>query len=145
MVRLVDERGRPVGLPGEAPPLPPPNPSASAAVNSHDGTGSRLRGGACSGGSGAAAAVGGSGSGGGGGSAAEAGVQLVLLDFGLAEELTPAVRHHFISFLHHLLAGGLVRGLGRQPCLTRYPTAAHFSTLPGHHPSIDPPTSSLTR
>ncbi|GIL44479.1 hypothetical protein Vafri_1931 [Volvox africanus] len=32
-------------------------------------------------------------------------VQLVLLDFGLAEELTPVVRHHFISFLHHLLRG----------------------------------------
>ena len=34
-----------------------------------------------------------------------ASVQLVLLDFGLAEELTPVVRHHFISFLHHLMRG----------------------------------------
>ncbi|GFR47223.1 hypothetical protein Agub_g8906 [Astrephomene gubernaculifera] len=32
-------------------------------------------------------------------------VQLVLLDFGLAEELTPSVRHHFISFLQHLMRG----------------------------------------
>lgn len=32
-------------------------------------------------------------------------VQLVLLDFGLAEELTPNVRHHFISFLHHIMSG----------------------------------------
>ncbi|EFJ43831.1 hypothetical protein VOLCADRAFT_106661 [Volvox carteri f. nagariensis] len=36
---------------------------------------------------------------------AAARVQLVLLDFGLAEELTPVVRHHFISFLHHMLRG----------------------------------------
>ena len=45
---------------------------------------------------------GGAGTGGGEG---EAGVQLVLLDFGLAEELSPVVRHHFISFLQHLLRG----------------------------------------
>ncbi|KAI7844981.1 hypothetical protein COHA_001347 [Chlorella ohadii] len=32
-------------------------------------------------------------------------VELVLLDFGLAEELTPAVRHHFISFLHMISRG----------------------------------------
>ncbi|GAX75750.1 hypothetical protein CEUSTIGMA_g3193.t1 [Chlamydomonas eustigma] len=31
--------------------------------------------------------------------------QLVLLDFGLAEELTPRVRHHFISFLTAICAG----------------------------------------
>ena len=31
---------------------------------------------------------------------------MTLLDFGLAEELTPAVRHHFISFLHAIAAGG---------------------------------------
>jgi aarF domain-containing kinase len=35
--------------------------------------------------------------------------QLVLLDFGLAEELTPQVRHHFISFLTAICAGS--RGL----------------------------------
>lgn len=32
-------------------------------------------------------------------------VELVLLDFGLAEELTPAVRRHFISFLHYIARG----------------------------------------
>ena len=32
-------------------------------------------------------------------------LQLVLLDFGLAEELTPRVRKHFISFLHMISAG----------------------------------------
>lgn len=31
--------------------------------------------------------------------------QLVLLDFGLAEELTPRVRHHFISFLNAICSG----------------------------------------
>lgn len=31
--------------------------------------------------------------------------QIVLLDFGLAEELTPVVRHHFISFLNSIVAG----------------------------------------
>ena len=35
-------------------------------------------------------------------------LQLVLLDFGLAEELTPGVRHHFISFLHMIAAGALL-------------------------------------
>lgn len=34
-------------------------------------------------------------------------LQLILLDFGLAEELTPTVRHHFISFLHMIAAGML--------------------------------------
>ena len=33
-------------------------------------------------------------------------LQLVLLDFGLAEELTPPVRFHFISFLHYIAKGG---------------------------------------
>ena len=33
-------------------------------------------------------------------------LQLVLLDFGLAEELTPPVRVHFISFLHYIAKGG---------------------------------------
>ena len=32
-------------------------------------------------------------------------LQLILLDFGLAEELTPSVRRHFISFLHMIAAG----------------------------------------
>ena len=32
-------------------------------------------------------------------------LQLVLLDFGLAEELSPSVRHHFISFLHCIASG----------------------------------------
>lgn len=32
-------------------------------------------------------------------------LQLVLLDFGLAEELTPRVRKHFISFLHMISSG----------------------------------------
>ena len=32
-------------------------------------------------------------------------LQLVLLDFGLAEELTPRVRKQFISFLHMISAG----------------------------------------
>ena len=35
-------------------------------------------------------------------------LQLILLDFGLAEELTPAVRHHFISFLHMIAAGRIL-------------------------------------
>lgn len=34
-------------------------------------------------------------------------LQMTLLDFGLAEELTPAVRHHFISFLHTISSGAL--------------------------------------
>ncbi len=38
-------------------------------------------------------------------SCSEAQPQLVLLDFGLAEQLTPAVRHHFISFLLAIAAG----------------------------------------
>ena len=33
--------------------------------------------------------------------------QLVLLDFGLAEELTPEVRHHFVSFLNAICSGKL--------------------------------------
>ena len=32
---------------------------------------------------------------------------MTLLDFGLAEELTPPVRFHFISFLHTISAGAL--------------------------------------
>lgn len=32
-------------------------------------------------------------------------LQMTLLDFGLAEELTPAVRHHFISFLQSISSG----------------------------------------
>lgn len=39
-------------------------------------------------------------------------------DFGLAEELTPAVRHHFISFLHMISRGergGMRRMVGRLP------------------------------
>ena len=32
-------------------------------------------------------------------------LQLILLDFGLAEELNPTVRKHFISFLHMIAAG----------------------------------------
>ena len=32
-------------------------------------------------------------------------LQLILLDFGLAEELTPTIRHHFISFLNNIAAG----------------------------------------
>ncbi|GFH27996.1 ABC1 domain-containing protein [Haematococcus lacustris] len=35
--------------------------------------------------------------------------QLVLLDFGLAEELSPRVRHHFISFLNCIAAGNGLR------------------------------------
>ena len=34
----------------------------------------------------------------------------ILLDFGLAEELTPRVRKHFISFLHCISQGDGVRG-----------------------------------
>ncbi len=34
----------------------------------------------------------------------------ILLDFGLAEELTPRVRKHFISFLHCISCGDGVRG-----------------------------------
>lgn len=32
-------------------------------------------------------------------------MELILLDFGLAEELTPKVRHHFISFFNCIAAG----------------------------------------
>ena len=38
-------------------------------------------------------------------------LQLVLLDFGLAEELTPTVRYRFLSFLHSI-AGGKGRQAG---------------------------------
>ena len=34
----------------------------------------------------------------------------VLLDFGLAEELTPRVRKHFLSFLHAICAGNGAAG-----------------------------------
>jgi hypothetical protein len=34
--------------------------------------------------------------------------RLILLDFGLAEELTPEVRYRFISFLNHIVGGELV-------------------------------------
>lgn len=34
----------------------------------------------------------------------------VLLDFGLAEELTPRVRKHFLSFLHAIGAGNGAAG-----------------------------------
>ena len=37
---------------------------------------------------------------------------MTLLDFGLAEELPPAVRFHFISFLHTISAGALPVSLG---------------------------------
>lgn len=49
--------------------------------------------------------------------------QLVLLDFGLAEELSPTVRHHFVSFLNAIAAGDglragrhLLRWSARQTC-----------------------------
>ena len=42
-------------------------------------------------------------------------LQLILLDFGLAEELTPTVRFHFISFLHMIAAGGLSTA-SQDPC-----------------------------
>jgi aarF domain-containing kinase len=52
--------------------------------------------------------------------------QLVLLDFGLAEELTPEVRHHFISFLSAICAGHgrrasrhLLKWGARQRCCDR--------------------------
>ncbi|CAK0783811.1 hypothetical protein CVIRNUC_007011 [Coccomyxa viridis] len=41
---------------------------------------------------------------------ARAQLQLILLDFGLAEELTPRVRKHFISFLHCIARGDGNRG-----------------------------------
>lgn len=44
--------------------------------------------------------------------AVKGGLQLVLLDFGLAEELTPTVRRHFISFLH-MIAKGQFRFLSK--------------------------------
>jgi hypothetical protein len=34
-------------------------------------------------------------------------MRMTLLDFGLAEELTSAVRFHFISFLHMISAGAI--------------------------------------
>lgn len=34
----------------------------------------------------------------------------ILLDFGLAEELTPRVRRHFISFLHAISKGDAAAG-----------------------------------
>lgn len=52
--------------------------------------------------------------------------QLVLLDFGLAEQLTDTVRHHFISFLNAISAGDglaaahhLLRWSGNQTCPDR--------------------------
>ena len=39
-----------------------------------------------------------------------ASLRQVLLDFGLAEELTPRVRKHFLSFLHAIGAGDGVAG-----------------------------------
>ncbi|CAL8461811.1 g1342 [Coccomyxa elongata] len=41
---------------------------------------------------------------------AKAQLQLILLDFGLAEELTPRVRKHFISFLHAISKGDAAAG-----------------------------------
>ena len=37
-------------------------------------------------------------------------VAQILLDFGLAEELTPRVRRHFISFLHAISKGDAAAG-----------------------------------
>ena len=57
-------------------------------------------------------------------------LQLILLDFGLAEELTPVVRRHFISLLHMIGKGGL----WGHPACWGWVRAAHdwpkdFSTL----------------
>ena len=38
-------------------------------------------------------------------------LQIILLDFGLAEELTPRVRRHFISFLNMSAKGELLNAL----------------------------------
>lgn len=40
-----------------------------------------------------------------GGNIGKKSMRMTLLDFGLAEELTPAVRFRFISFLHMISAG----------------------------------------
>ncbi|KXZ56229.1 hypothetical protein GPECTOR_1g2 [Gonium pectorale] len=104
MVRMVDREGAPM-------PLPPPEalstPPQAAQPSSHPrqphqpprpahGTAAGGASGTVPAATAAAAAPG-----------PDAGhrVQLVLLDFGLAEELTPTVRYHFISFLHHLMRG----------------------------------------
>lgn len=43
------------------------------------------------------------------GSGDVAGLQLILLDFGLVVELTPEMRHRFISFLFHIASGNSTR------------------------------------
>ena len=55
-------------------------------------------------------------------------LQLILLDFGLAEELTPSVRRHFISFLHMIAAGAHLsvlhrgcQGAGTSPGVYKWP------------------------
>ena len=50
-------------------------------------------------------------------------LQLILLDFGLAEELTPTVRHHFISFLHMIAAGNSLHGYSPKPLMVSVITA----------------------
>jgi aarF domain-containing kinase len=62
--------------------------------------------------------------------------QLVLLDFGLAEQLTPTVRHHFVSFLNAISAGDglaasrhLLRWSRRQACADRRAFAADVVDL----------------
>lgn len=62
--------------------------------------------------------------------------QLVFLDFGLAEELTPAVRHRFISFLNFIMAGDglqaarhLLQWSQRQTCPNRRAFAADMQAL----------------
>ena len=42
------------------------------------------------------------------GKGAKQALTMTLLDWGLAEELTPRVRHHFISFLHCISSGGVI-------------------------------------
>lgn len=49
-------------------------------------------------------------------------LQLILLDFGLAEELNPTVRKHFISFLHMIAAG-------EPTCQESNPTPHPFADL----------------
>ena len=60
-------------------------------------------------------------------------LQLILLDFGLAEELTPTVRRHFISLLHMIGKGAcsartFACAMGVRHALPRQHSAAVHAT-----------------
>ncbi len=78
--------------------------------------------------------------------AAAVGCKLVLLDFGLAEALTPTVRYRFISFLNHLCGGNgedaarhLLLWGSQQQCPRPWEFIADMSQLFSRHCNVHAP------